>query len=62
MLPYLSVVSDVRRYLAETLLVGYRWVKETYSDTIVWVRVQISACFSARKTGKAARFCGWPLS
>lgn len=36
------------KFLAELLLSGYRWVKETYSDANVHLRVWLAECFGNR--------------
>jgi hypothetical protein len=44
------------RFLAELLLSGYRWVKESYSDLTVYIRVQISEMCSSQGRGEFLLF------
>lgn len=36
------------KFLAELLLSGYRWAKETYSDANVHLRVWLAECYGNR--------------
>jgi len=36
------------KFLAECLLSAYRWAKDTYSDTVVYINVKISECCSSK--------------